>query len=293
MTIVKSNLCKQCGGLLDIDIDRQVYICPFCGVTFDYEYFREDNVKEIARKSISRREFGAAKDAFDFMLKKDPHDFDALLGLFLCRNRWLSIHPITNSDNIQFKEDDATLKYVIDNCLPEDKAYFEKIREVAGILEKYRNSRRELAKLEGARSVQESVIKELDKEYHYNEHRFSIIWDSIMSIPDKNGFPLVLDLVPITLVILVGIIVARVWWFLIFLAIVIIIAVAVYNIKKAIVRNSIKAERKPAREKLDQCINECNEKNQEGNELMKEFRQKSKAIIMERPMEKPAEINHR
>ena len=80
MTIVKSNLCKQCGGLLDIDIERQVYICPFCGVTFDYEYFREDNVKEIARKSVVRREFGAAKDAFDFMLKKNLNTSDNQFG---------------------------------------------------------------------------------------------------------------------------------------------------------------------------------------------------------------------
>ena len=292
MTIVKSNLCKQCGGLLDIDIERQVYICPFCGVTFDYEYFREDNVKEIARKSVVRREFGAAKDAFDFMLKKNPHDFDALLGLFLCNNRWQSIHPITNSENIRFKEDDATLKYVIDNCLPEDKAYFEKIREVAVILEKYRESRRELSKLEGARSVQESVVKDLDKEYNYNEHRFSIFWDEAMSITDKNGFPLIIDFVPVALVILVACVIKQVWWMLIFLAIVIIVAVAVYNIKKAIVRSSIKAERKPAKEKLDQCIEACNVKNLEGNALMKKFREKSKAIVMERPMEKPAEINH-
>ena len=50
MAIVKSNICKQCGGLLDIDIDRQVYICPFCGVTFDYEYFRKDNVLDLAKR---------------------------------------------------------------------------------------------------------------------------------------------------------------------------------------------------------------------------------------------------
>ena len=75
----------MCGGLLDIDIDRQVYICPFCGVTFDYEYFRKDNVLDIATKSLNRREFGAAKDAFEYMLQKDPHNFEALRGLILCK----------------------------------------------------------------------------------------------------------------------------------------------------------------------------------------------------------------
>ena len=48
MAIIKGHICKSCGGPLDIDIDRQLYICPFCGVTYDYDYFREDNVMAIA-----------------------------------------------------------------------------------------------------------------------------------------------------------------------------------------------------------------------------------------------------
>ena len=292
MTIVKSNLCKQCGGLLDIDVDRQIYICPFCGVTFDYEYFREDNVKEIARKSLVRREFGAAKDAFDFMLKKNPHDFDALLGLFLCHNRWQSIHPITNFENVHFTADDQVLKQITENAFPADKAYFEKIREAAGILEKYRESRRELAKLEGERSVQQSLLQDLDEEFYYNERRFSNFWDTVMEIPDKNGFPLVIDIAPLVLIV-IGLCVYRIGWgVLVFLGIVIGLVIAVYNIKKAIVRRGIIADRIPAKEKLDKCINDCNEKNREGNDLMKEFREKSKALVLERPMEKPAEINH-
>ena len=293
MTILKSNLCKQCGGLLDIDVDRQVYICPFCGVTFDYEYFREDNIKEIARKSIVRREFGAAKDAFDFMLKKNPHDFDALLGLFLCQNRWQSIHPLTNADNVHFTENDKVLKYAIDNALPADKEYFEKIREVAVVLEKYRESRRELAKLESERSLQDSLFRQLIQELDYNERRFSIFWDEVMSIPDQNGFPLVIDMVPILLII-IGLAVYQIGWgVLVFLAIVIGLAIGIYNAKKAIVRMGIKADINPAKEKLDKCTEDCNAKNKEGNELMKEFREKSKAVVLERPMEKPAEINHK
>ena len=77
MTIIKSHDCKMCGGPLDIDLDRQVYICPFCGVTYDYEYFRADNVREMARKALAAGEFGAAKDAFEFIISKDPHDFEA------------------------------------------------------------------------------------------------------------------------------------------------------------------------------------------------------------------------
>ena len=45
MTIVKSHVCDMCGGPLDIDLDRQLYVCSYCGVTHDYEYFREDDVR--------------------------------------------------------------------------------------------------------------------------------------------------------------------------------------------------------------------------------------------------------
>ena len=94
MAILKSNVCNMCGGLLDIDIDRQVYICPFCGVTFDYEYFRKDNVLQIAKKAMLRKEFGGAEDAFTYMLKKDPHNFEALRGLILCKCKWGSFTPM-------------------------------------------------------------------------------------------------------------------------------------------------------------------------------------------------------
>ena len=62
----------MCGGHLEIDVDRQVYFYPYCGVTFDYDYFRKDNALDLARKALKRNEFGAAKDAFDYMLTKAP-----------------------------------------------------------------------------------------------------------------------------------------------------------------------------------------------------------------------------
>ena len=119
----------MCGGLLDIDLDRQMYICPFCGVTFDYEYFREDNVLEIANKSLNRSEFGAAKDAFDFILQKDPHDFQALRGLILCRCKWKNLLPMMTYNQVHLREDDPCLVSAIENCHPEKKEYFEKIDE--------------------------------------------------------------------------------------------------------------------------------------------------------------------
>ena len=129
MTIVKSNLCPTCGGPLDIDLDKQMYVCPFCGVTFDYDYFREDNVKEVASKAVSRSEYGSAKDAYDFMLAKDPHDFEALRGLFLCETKWKGMDQMRTGSEVHVSADEPTLLNAIEKCRPEHKPYFEKVRE--------------------------------------------------------------------------------------------------------------------------------------------------------------------
>ena len=80
---IKKHQCPSCGGSLRIDSDKQMYHCTFCGATFDYEYFREDRIHEAGETYLSRGEFMATTEAYEFMLKKDPHDFLALRGLML------------------------------------------------------------------------------------------------------------------------------------------------------------------------------------------------------------------
>ena len=291
MTIIKSNNCKQCGGPLDIDLDRQVYLCPYCGVTYDYEYFREDNVKEIARKSVVRREFGAAKDAYDFMLAKDPHDFDALLGMFLSDIKWQSIHPILNHNNVSFPEDNKKLAYAIENCMPGDKGYFEKIKECAQLAEKYRENRRELGKLDGIKETQQTVVIDLGKEELYNERAFSIFWEEFSELPGlKGGISLVFDLAVILLLALGICIYYQAWGMLVMAAVPLVIGVLIYNIRKVIVRHAIRADMGPAKAHLEKCVEDCNNKIKEGTEILKKYREVSQAIIEEHPSEKPAEI---
>ena len=75
---IKKHQCPSCGGSLRIDSDKQMYHCAFCGSAYDYEYFREDRIHEAGETYLSRGEFMATADAYEFMLKKDPHDFLAL-----------------------------------------------------------------------------------------------------------------------------------------------------------------------------------------------------------------------
>ena len=171
MAVLKSNLCPTCGGLLDIDIEKQMYVCAFCGVSFDYEYFREDNVKEVAYKALLRNEYGSAKDAYDFVLAKDPHDFDALRGLFLCKVKWTDMKQMFNDSEVQVTANDPALTDAIEKCLPEHKPYFEKIREALNELRHYRDLKTEAKVINEKRDKTKKAMdyaKQADASYVYN-----------------------------------------------------------------------------------------------------------------------------
>ena len=78
MDSVYSHICPTCGGKLNVNTERQMYECPFCGVTFDYDYFREESVLSIASEALKNDEFASAESAYDFMLVKEPDNFEAL-----------------------------------------------------------------------------------------------------------------------------------------------------------------------------------------------------------------------
>ena len=56
-TLVQDHVCPSCGGVLSVDLKRQMYECPFCGVTFDYDYFREEAVLGIAKGAEISKSF--------------------------------------------------------------------------------------------------------------------------------------------------------------------------------------------------------------------------------------------
>ena len=266
MAIVKSNLCPTCGGLLSIDLDKQIYVCPFCGVSFDYEYFREDNVKDVASKAIGRSEFGSAKDAYDFMLTKDPHDFEALRGLFLCANKWKTMHPMLKDSDIHVSVDEPTLIYAIDNCLPVHKGYFEKIREALKELYHYRDLKKEAKNIDSEKDSAVKAFEQLQQEYRDNSRGFTNMMDEIWELEPKEREAFISVAGIIILLLIVLAVQSRAWPFFIVMGVFIVLAIIGYNIKKVVVAKRLRAIMVPAKAKIEELSDKHKAKSAEAEQ---------------------------
>ena len=129
MSTIRKHQCPSCGGGLIIDNDKQMYHCTFCGSTYDYEYFREDRIHEAGETYLSRGEFMATTEAYEFMLKKDPHDFLALRGLMLAAAHLTDMSEL-DQVNKEFDYDSKIVSQVIENASEEDKKYFNEFAKV-------------------------------------------------------------------------------------------------------------------------------------------------------------------
>ena len=290
MAVVKSNVCKMCGGLLDIDLDRQVYICPFCGVTFDYEYFREDNVLGLAKKAMRRKEFGAAKDAYEYMLKKDPHNFEALRGLFLVDCRWNSMVPLLSGNDVHVTDNNAALVNAVENCQPEYKDYFSKIHKALKILKDARRCRVEMNNLENERSKAQRLLQQIRMEQVANDERFSNAmrnWVDALMTNDEMGKLAALP-VYFGFLILLGIGAAifyyEAYWFVgVFLGIIVAIVI-IYNVRKAIIDNSLEGQAIPVKEKIEKLAKEIDAKHKEYEQHRFQYNTLAKEVVATYPM---------
>ena len=220
MAIVKSHLCKSCGGLLNIDLDRQLYVCPFCGLTYDYEYFREDNVLDLADRALYREEFGSAKEAYEFVLQKDPHNFPALRGIVLCSGKWKSMSPIALKAEVNLDGSDPALLTALENAPAENREFFENIRDSLNILSEYRRNETDLNKLKAERDTHSKQLNQLLTAKAENNEKFSsALYGLIMEIDELDRF----KLIPVAIGILAGIVYATWktgWWLLATIAVI-------------------------------------------------------------------------
>ncbi|SEW05111.1 hypothetical protein SAMN05216413_0990 [Ruminococcaceae bacterium KH2T8] len=137
---IKDHICPSCGGTLHVDIARQMYECPFCGMTFDYDYFREENVLEIADKSLNAGETYSARQAYEFMLSKEPDNFLALRGLSLVSMKLKRVEEMRMLESyrgINLDSAHKSLDRAIDATKPENKEYFVLMNDMLCAGERY------------------------------------------------------------------------------------------------------------------------------------------------------------
>lgn len=129
----KKHICGSCGGALKIDTAKQLYVCPFCGITYDYAYFKEDDVFEKAETFASRGEYAAAIDACEFYLTKDPHSVRALEKIMLLKYEITDLEKFRMTNVLKFfKGKPKTTEYLIEQAEGEGRERLEKISGIIG-----------------------------------------------------------------------------------------------------------------------------------------------------------------
>ncbi|MBR3142066.1 MAG: hypothetical protein IKF09_02830 [Clostridiales bacterium] len=162
MEDVNMHICPTCGGKLLVDTERQMYECPYCGVTFDYDYFREESVLGIAAQSLMNKEFTSADRAYDFLLEKEPDNFEALRGKALVAMNIPKIDDISSLDlysKIDYKSACKEIDRAIGSSKPQDHEYFTVMKDIVDAGNEYIEDK---ARLEKQRSERTRTLYDLN-----------------------------------------------------------------------------------------------------------------------------------
>ena len=167
MDDVKKHICPTCGGSLIVNVERQMYECPFCGVTFDYDYFREENVLGIAAQALTNNEFTSAGRAYDFMLEKEPNNFEALRGKALIAMEIPKIDDIKRISlfsKLNFETANEEIERAIESSKPQDREYFTTMKDIVDAGHEYTEDEDKLKTLRDEKSKSVSTLSELVSE---------------------------------------------------------------------------------------------------------------------------------
>ena len=163
MDTVKMHLCQNCGGHLKVDLEKQIYTCPFCGVTYDYAYFKEDDILEKAETFEERGEFDAAVDAYKFYLTKDPHNTEVLKKVMLLTHHITDINAFRDVKVMEgFTSDPSATKWVVESSTEEFREFFKTEQEIFENAYEYHNIALGLEPAEMEVKKLEDKILELD-----------------------------------------------------------------------------------------------------------------------------------
>ena len=181
MTKLTSYTCAKCGGVLNVDSDQALFDCPFCGTAFDMVDFHRKEILSQAETCLKRNEFISAGQKYDELYSKDPHDFDALLGLILCAGKIPDKADLVNPQKL-IRHDIEGARKAVDKYAGfwSRYPYFEKLNEVLELSVKYQSLVKEKDSIE--RSLQ-ADIKRLRKPAIYPE---TLINSQFKKLTDEN-----------------------------------------------------------------------------------------------------------
>ena len=154
MKDIKMHVCPTCGGTLIVNIERQMYECPYCGVSFDYDYFREESVLGIAAQALKNKEFTSADRAYDFLLEKEPDNFEALRGKALVSMNITKIDDISSLDlfpKLNYKAAYKEIDRAIGSSKPQDQEYFTVMKDIVDAGHGYVDEKDQLEKQKAER----------------------------------------------------------------------------------------------------------------------------------------------
>ena len=168
---MKKHTCPTCAGQLRINTELQIYECPFCGVTYDYEYFREDDVLERAERSMKAGEYNSAAEAYDFMLAKEPHNFIALRGKVMIAANAKSMQEFRDPNRLRtlnFSKMDQEIDQAIFASESKGRDYFSKLKELVAAGKEYREVIMSITKSRNQRKLEVKKIQQFKRAQTYS-----------------------------------------------------------------------------------------------------------------------------
>lgn len=158
-----THLCSSCGGGLVIDDVAKIYKCPYCGVTYDYDFWGDDDAFSRGMTALRRGEFGTARDAFDIVLAKDPKHFLALRGRLLAKAGFKSITDMENFKLLASRKyEDIHVEEELGSAATNDRAYFNRMKNALGHCSEYAEKKKELRDTRSRKTRIEQGLEDIE-----------------------------------------------------------------------------------------------------------------------------------
>ena len=139
------HLCTSCGGGLVLDDGAKLYKCPYCGVTYDFDFWGDEDVFSKCMQALRRGEFGTAIEAFDLVLAKDPQHFLALRGRLLAKAQLKSILDMGDFKILASRKyEDVNVDEELDRAKTNDREYFLRMKNALEHCKEYAGKQKEL-----------------------------------------------------------------------------------------------------------------------------------------------------